>query len=408
MEHDPFTDGAAPSEGPTIVDLIDGPIDRSELTPGRRRPRGRGGRVVRRGASVPAAVGGALLVCAIAFGAAGHLGGPSATSAGDGAAANAGGTTITAASEGGANGPDSRIGAGAGGDGATAGADLGTEPGSDQTAEPGATDGADPVDGDGPTTETPDTTPTAEPTREPEPTAKPTPKPEPTPERTAEPAPKPTPEIGSVGLTVTLTDAGKPRVDWGSCTGDWDLTKVVRSTNDGVTFPLGDGDSYAGVFGKDGPTAMTDGEVPAGKTIWYRVFCVRASGDGYVLVARSESRKITTPAAEPLPEPDPVTLDGAAHVTDGGAVALEWGTCSSEAFAGYKIVRSATENPSYLPATDGSVVLENRESATFTTFTDTSVEPGQTWFYRIQCIGWMNDHKILLGQTDVLSVTLPS
>jgi hypothetical protein len=153
---------------------------------------------------------------------------------------------------------------------------------------------------------------------------------------------------------------------------------------------------------------MTDGDAAAGKTLWYRVFCVRKSGDGYVVVAVSPARKITTPAAEPLPEPDPVALELTVGLTDGGAVALSWSTCSSEHFVAYKVIRSAGPHPSYLPGTDGSVVIAVKESAGATSFVDTSVEPGQTWFYRVQCIGWMNDHKILLGQTDVGSATVPS
>jgi hypothetical protein len=225
----------------------------------------------------------------------------------------------------------------------------------------------------------------------------------------AEPTPAPTNEpdaIGSIGLTLTLTDGGKPWADWTACTGDWDYAKVIRSTNSTVTFPKGEGDALAGVTGKDGPTALTDGGAPAGKKLWYRVFCVRVVGDGYQVVAASPTRSITTPAAEPQPEPAPVSLDITAELTDGG-VAIHWGTCSNDHFVAYKVIRSAGSNPSYLPATDGSVVVAVRESAAVTTFTDPNVEPGQTWHYRVQCIGWMNDHKILLGETDVVTVTLP-
>ena len=38
---------------------------------------------------------------------------------------------------------------------------------------------------------------------------------------------------------------------------------------------------------------------------------------------------------------------------------------------------------------------------------DGNVRPGQTWTYRVQCIGYMNGHKILLGQTAAIAVTLP-
>lgn len=232
----------------------------------------------------------------------------------------------------------------------------------------------------------------------------------PAPEPTPEPTPKPTPEpdpIGSIGLVADLADGGKPHLDWTTCPGDWDAMKVVRSTNDGVSYPLGSGDALAGAFGKDGATAMTDGGAAAGRSYWYRVFCVRASGDGWQVVAQSPIRKVTTPAAEPIPEPDPVDLGLSVELTDGGAVGLHWEACTNEHFVAYKIIRSAGPDPSYLPATDGSQVIAVKESAGATWFTDTNVESGQTWFYRVQCIGWMNDHKVLLGETDAVSVSLP-
>ncbi len=203
----------------------------------------------------------------------------------------------------------------------------------------------------------------------------------------ADPTPAPTTEpdpIGSIG----------------------DVTRVVRSSNDGVSFPLGSGDSYAGVFGKDGPTSTTDTGAAAGRSYWYRVFCLRQTGDGYRIVAISPIRKVTTPAAEPQPEPSPVGLDLSVELTDGG-VALHWGACSNDHFVAYKVIRSAGENPSYLPATEGSVVIAVKENAGVLSFTDPNVESGQTWRYRVQCIGWMNDHRILLGETDVATVTLP-
>jgi hypothetical protein len=226
------------------------------------------------------------------------------------------------------------------------------------------------------------------------------PAPEPTPAPTTEPAP-----IASIGLTATLVE-GKPHLDWTTCSGDWDYAKVIRSTNSTVTFPKGEGDSLAGMTGRDGASALTDTAAPAGTKLWYRVFCVRAGGDTFVVVAVSPTRAVTTPAAEPKPEPSPVALSLTTALTDSG-VALHWGTCSSDVFVAYKVVRSAGPNPSYLPGTDGSVVISVKESASVTSFTDPNVGSGQTWHYRVQCIGWMNDHQILLGETDVATVTLP-
>lgn len=221
-----------------------------------------------------------------------------------------------------------------------------------------------------------------------------------------EPKPTPTPvEIGTLSLTVTLGD-GKPVVNWGDCTGDWDLYKVVRSTDSTVTWPKGDGDSLAAVVGKDGETKFRDSDAPAGKKVWYRVFCVRETEAGYKVVAKSAAKGIEVPAKEPQPEPDPVALGFEVELTDGG-VALHWGACNHDSFVAYKVLRSAGSNPSYLPMTDGTQVRSVIENADLTTYTDGDVASGQTWTYRVQCIGYLNGHKILLGQTAATAVTLP-
>jgi hypothetical protein len=220
-----------------------------------------------------------------------------------------------------------------------------------------------------------------------------------------DPTPKPV-EIGTLSLTVTLGD-GKPVVNWGDCSGDWDLYKVVRSTNSTVTWPKGEGDSLAAVVGKDGETKVRDADAPAGKTVWYRVFCVRETETGYKVVAASAAKAIEVPAAEPEPEPDAVSLDFQVELTDGGSVALHWGACSHDSFVAYKVLRSEGPNPSYLPSTDGTQVRSVIENAELTSYTDGDVASGQTWTYRVQCIGYMNGHKILLGETAAKAVTLP-
>lgn len=221
-----------------------------------------------------------------------------------------------------------------------------------------------------------------------------------------EPKPTPTPvEIGTLSLTVTLGD-GKPFVNWGDCTGDWDLYKVVRSTDSTVTWPKGDGDSLAAVVGKDGASKFRDGDAPAGKKVWYRVFCLRETEAGYKIVAASAAKAIQVPAAEPEPEPDPVAIGFEVELADGG-VALHWGACNHDSFAAYKVLRSTGSDPSYLPPSDGTQVRSVIENADLTSYTDGDVASGQTWTYRVQCIGWLNDHKILLGETAAIAVTLP-
>jgi hypothetical protein len=172
-----------------------------------------------------------------------------------------------------------------------------------------------------------------------------------------------------------------------------------------VTWPKGESDSLAAAVGPDGKTAVWDGEATAGKKVWYRVFCVREAEGGYKVVASSPAKGIAVPAAEPDPDPDPVALGLEVDLTDAG-VKLHWEACGSESFVAYKIVRSAGSNPSYLPGTDGSQVIAVIENPGVTSFTDGDLEAGQTWHYRVQAIGYMNGHKILLGQTAAIAVTV--
>jgi len=228
-----------------------------------------------------------------------------------------------------------------------------------------------------------------------------TPKPEPKPEPEPEPTDKPS---ASLALSVSIKE-GKPYVDWSECRGDFDYYKVVRSTDSTVTWPNGENDSLAAAVGPDGKTAVWDGEATPGKKVWYRVFCVREAEGGYKVVATSPVKGIAVPAAEPDPEPDPVALGLEVDLTDGG-VKLHWEACGSESFVAYKIVRATGSNPSYLPGTDGSQVIAVIENPGVTSFTDGDIEAGQTWHYRVQAIGYMNGHKILLGQTAAIAVTV--
>jgi hypothetical protein len=217
----------------------------------------------------------------------------------------------------------------------------------------------------------------------------------------AVPAPAPT----SLDLQVAIVE-GHPKLVWTSCAGlDFDYYKVVRSKDEPVSWPLGDGDTLVAAVGVDGATKLYDGEAPAGKTLWYRVFCVRSTEAGYVTVASSPVRSVTTPAPEPIP--DPVAMSLSVEITAEGAV-LHWSAAAGNGFTYYKVVRSmTTDNPSYLPWTDGTELIAVIENGAVTGYTDGAVESGQTWTYRIQSIGYIGGQKVLLGQTEAVSVTVP-
>jgi hypothetical protein len=343
------------------------------------------------GRSLSGAIVGTLLIAGLAFGAAlgsGGVLGPgsdrapaTATADGDGADA----TDATDATD------DQNAGAGKDGDGEPDGEPR-TEPtdGTDATAKPeGEPDG-----------EQPESTkePVVEPTEKPVATPKPTKKPE---------ATKPPLEAIALGLTIKESH---PFMEWGSCTGlDFDAYKVVRSSNSTVSWPLGEGDTLFAVVEPGGTRKAYDGDAPHGKKAWYRVFCVRHTEDGYKVVNASVTKGIEVPEEEaPPPLPDPITLGLETGLQDGGKVLLDWSTCEVDGFAFYKVLRSTTnDDPSYLPFHGGTEVVAAIGEMGTTQLEVWAPDGGNTAWYRVQCIGYSGDQKVLLGESAAVPVSMP-
>ncbi len=246
-------------------------------------------------------------------------------------------------------------------------------------------------------------TPTPPPTATPPPTdPPPTHKPDPT-DKPKDPKPDPKPD--PMGLVVSNVENGV-KVDWTACASTrFDMYRVVRSTDAGVRWPLGRHDSLVAVVHDRTKTSVVDRHAPAGKKVWYRVFCIDRTHWGHKVLNSSMTKSIVTKAAD-KPAPTPASLGLELTVADGHVV-LHWDASTADAFRWYKVVRSHGPNPSYVPWTDGSQLVGIRENRGATSFTDTHVESGQTWFYRVQAVGYWHGKKILLGQTAALEVTIP-
>lgn len=235
-----------------------------------------------------------------------------------------------------------------------------------------------------------------------EPTKAPTPKP------TVKPSPKPTAELtpapvtATLGIEVTMTN-GQVLVSWTACKAiGHESYKVVRSKDATVAWPLGDKDSLLAVVDAAGETAAYDKGLPAGVTVWYRVFCVASSAAGSAVLQSSDAKPITVPV-EPKPEPGILAFDA---VQSPSGVQLGWSASTGDGFAYYKVLRAATTpKPSYLPWTDGTEVIAVIADPWVTGFTDTSPSSG-TWYYRVQAIGTWSGQKIVLAATPVRELVL--
>lgn len=338
-----------------------------------------GGRI---GVSLPTALGAAVLVTAIAFGANGlrFANDPSTAGRESAAAASPAAKPDQAA----ANGIDGKPGAG-GHDGVQPPAHPGKE-----VVEPSEK----PAVG-------------TQPTEKPAATLKPTPKPEPkaTPKATPKPTPKPV-TVGALEITVASVE-GLVKVRWSPYKGDgFDYYKIVRSTDDKVTWPTGAGDALVGALEDQAATWLKDSTVAGGKAYWYRVFAVRHAESGYVVLAASAAKRVDVPKPEPKPTPEPYVLGFEVAVGAEG-VLLSWEPCGTDGFVYYKVVRSAGPDPSYLPWTDGTELLAVIEDHTVTRFTDGSVASGDTFHYRVQAIGLWDGRKVVLGETPAVAITVP-
>jgi outer membrane biosynthesis protein TonB len=373
-------------EEPIQADEADGPreFDRIRTSPvaGVRR---------RLGISVPGAIGGVLLIGALAFGS--NLGPRYEPDR----VADAGGADTAVVETEPTKAPLGETDA----DEPTAGPDG---------IEPDAEEPTDKPDAEEPT-DKPDA-PAAEPTEKPEPDAmpkaierpepKPTDKPEPkpTPKPTEKPEPEPTAKP-VLSLTLAVKE-GAIFIDWGTCNVDGaGVYKVVRSTDSTVKWPAGDNDELIAATEVGGSTKAWDEHAAPGKKAWYRVFCVRKTEDGYKVLAASAAKSIVAPAEEPEPTPKPTPTPEPADLAieagvDGGNVVVHWEACGGETFSHYRILRRAG---------DDAQVIAEIENAGTTTYVDDGLEPG-TYQYAVQCKGHVGDDWFLLGASGWATVTV--
>ncbi len=355
------------------VDDLGGPgLTESSDRPALERTRRHATRL---GISVPGAVGGVLLLCAIAFGANAGL----TSSAKD--------IDVPAASP-----TDGAVGFGI--DDEPRKPDADNEPTDPSEADPTKSPESEPTaQPDKPDGEADPTTSPDKPDVKPEPTKKPKPEP------TQKPEPKPTARP-VLDLSLSIKE-GAVLIKWSACKVDGaDYDKVVRSSDSTVKWPTGENDKVVAVVEVGATPKAWDESAKPGKKAWYRVFCVRQTEDGYKVVAASETRSIVAPEAEPKPTPKPTPETYVMWIEagqDGGAVVLHWEACSSDGFSHYRIVRKVDG--------EGSVIAEIDDKGV-TTYVDDDVESGVTYRYVVQAKGQIEGEWVLLGTTEWVAVTV--
>jgi hypothetical protein len=346
-------------------------------------PRWRNGEGSHLGRSLPGAVAGALLVSAIAFGA---IAVHTPDGSGD-AAAYAGRQPNAHRAGGNATGYHNED------DVLVVPPSAEPSDGSDATKEPAAepTKEATPAP-----TEKPKATATPKPVSKPAPTEKPAP--------TATPKPEPVPTSQPLmGLALWNGD-GYVKVHWSACAGDFDYYKVVRSTDSTVKWPLGAYDTLVGAV-SPGTTTMLDKYAPADRTLWYRVFCVRKTSEGYKILNSTAARSIHTPAA-PTPTVAPQTMGLVLALGESG-VLVDWTKCESDRFDYYKVVRSTDSTVKWPLGAYDSLVFATGDRYT-TSFVDTEADPGKTYYYRVFCLDSTSSGYVTLNSTTAHGIHVPA
>jgi len=358
--------------------------DRMEPSPVERTgpsPLERTRRSTRVGISVPGAIGGVLLIGAMAFGAnlglVGSRGASDATASTPAASTPADDVALVDQS----TGEKDDASRGQDADDPTRAPDATDEskPTDDATKDEDGKDGEDREDAE------PTKKPDPEPTRKPKPTEKPDPKP------TKQPA---------LDLALAVKE-GVIQIKWSTCEADGaEYYKVVRSSDSTVKWPLGDGDDLIAVVEIGGTPKAQDEKAPAGKKAWYRVFCVRSTDAGYKILAASETGSIVAPADDPEPTPKPTPEPYAMWMEagqDGGAVHLSWEACESDGFSHYRILRKSD---------GGTDVIAEVDDRATTSYVDDAVEPGVTYKYAVQAKAKIGGQWVLLGTTEWVAVTV--
>lgn len=218
------------------------------------------------------------------------------------------------------------------------------------------------------------------------------------------PSGDPAPSTHLTLAAVFNADLGKIVVEWSAFGGTFDKYKLVRSTDANVTWPLGSGDQLVAVVGPDGQRRFVDADAPCNTEFHYRAFAVRHTETGYTVLASSNIGAATRACTEETPV-EPVAM-GFEVVQTADGVHLTWEACGSDAFAAYKVVRSATNpNPMY-PLNDGTQLLVYFHDQGTTQFTDSDVVAGQTWTYRVLCMGHNGGGYYALGLTSAVTLTV--
>jgi hypothetical protein len=199
----------------------------------------------------------------------------------------------------------------------------------------------------------------------------------------------------------------KVLVAWGGCAVDGFWTyKVVRSTDDAATWPMGKGDTLIAVAEDPGIHSFVDAQVGQGKTYTYKVVALAKVGEDAVVACRTETGKITTPEPpKPTQAPETAGFGLTVSIVE-GKVLVDWSACGAAGFDYYKVVRSKDAMVTF-PAGDYDALIAAVGPDGETAAWDKDVPGGKTLYYAVFCVDKTEAGYFVLAATSVKSITTP-
>lgn len=172
------------------------------------------------------------------------------------------------------------------------------------------------------------------------------------------------PPAPPTGLTGSGTASGVS-LGW-AANNDADLAgyRVYRADVAGGTYNLLNASTLVNL------TSYTDTTAAAGGTYYYVVSAVDFSGN-----ESTQSTPVTVVAGDTTA---PAVPSGVAAGSANNGVSVSWSAVADSDLSGYRVYRSASA--------DGSYALMTGTLVSGTTWTDTSAQVGETWFYKVAAV----------------------
>src|SRR3989337_1584607 len=95
----------------------------------------------------------------------------------------------------------------------------------------------------------------------------------------------------------------------------------------------------------------------------------------------------------------------ALNVLPGQGIQLSWEACWSDGFVAYKVVRSGVHADPRFPLNDGTGLIAVIGDPNQTVFTDTAVNAGETWTYRVVAVTDGGSGYVPLCETAAMAAT---